>query len=193
MNSIDDYEKVIDHIYGVYLHSSSGLVQLLKNFTLVQKNMIKSLKRTNPKLANLKYLDSKTITYGKGNPDDPNSVKLHRCTQGEYKERNSKTGINQKFLANMALVSLFQYWEDFHRENIASDLGMDKNDLKSPIMGDIRLIRISIIHHAGIALKRMEKCEILKWFKEGDDIFINEEMFQDIIKELKNFLNELRK
>ena len=63
----------------------------------------------------------------------------------------------------MSLISIYQYWEDYFRSKIANYLYLkDKSDLKSPIMGDVRRLRVSIIHHKGIALKDVERCEILK-------------------------------
>jgi len=132
------------------------------------------------------------MIYGKGDPNAPEATELHRCTQKEYKERNSENGLNFQFLGNMALVSLYQYREDYHRGQVATGLGIKKNELTAPIMGDLRLIRMSIIHHAGIALKDVEKCELLKWYKEGDLIFIDKSKFEDVIYHVKNMLNELR-
>ena len=192
MQSLNQFEELVDHVYGVFLHSSSGLDYLLKNFHKVQASTIQDLRKTDPKRANLKYLDSLAMTYGKGDPSDPASIELHRCTQGDFKARNSKSGVNQKFLGNMALVTLYQYWEDFHRSNIAAEYAIDKNQVVSPIMGDIRLIRISIVHHAGIALKKIEKCQLLNWYKEGDDIFIDDEKFQEVVLKIKQWLKFAR-
>jgi hypothetical protein len=128
------------------------------------------------------------MIYGKGDPNDSDAIELHRCTQGEFKVRNSKTGINQKFLGNMALVTIYQYWEDFHRSDIASDFGVEKDEVKSSIMGDIRLIRVSIVHHAGVALKNVEKCKLLQWYREGDEIFVDEVKFQEIVFQIKKWL-----
>lgn len=188
MHSLNRFEELVDHVYGVFLHSSSGLVYLLQNFQRQQLDTIKEFEQTDPELANLKYLDSTSIIYGKGDPNSANVVELHRCTQGEFKSRNSKTGINQQFLGNMALVTIYQYWEDFHRSDIASDFQIEKNKVVSPIMGDLRLIRISIVHHAGIALKQVERCQLLKWYKEGDGIFIDEAKFEEIILQIKKWL-----
>jgi len=33
---------------------------------------------------------------------------------------------NFQFLGNMALVSLYQYWEDFHRGQVATELGIKR-------------------------------------------------------------------
>ena len=192
MESVNEFEKVVDYIYGVYLDSTTGFDKLREWFEKNQKDLLASLKRTQPELASIDYFDSVNMIYGKGDPNTPEAVELHRCTQKEYKDRNSKNGSNFQFLGNMALVSLYQYWEDFHRGQVATELGIKKDDLKAPIMGDLRLIRISIIHHAGIGLKDIETCELLKWYKEGDLIFIDKTKFEDVIYHVKNMLKEFR-
>ena len=192
MKSVDDFEKIVDYIYGVYLDATTGFDKLREWFATSQADTLVVLRNTHPELATIEYLDSVHMIYGKGNPNIPEAIELHRCTQKEYKERNSENGLNFRFLGNMALVSLYQYWEDFHRAQIAKELGVEKVDLKVPIMGDLRLMRISIIHHAGVALKDIENCELLKWYKEGDEIFINKVKFEDIIYQIKNMFTELR-
>lgn len=192
MESVKQFEKVVDYIYGVYLDATTGFGKLREWFEKHRGVMLESLKSSHPELASIDYLDSVSMIYGKGNPNTPEAVELHRCTQREYKERNLETGINFRFLGNMALVSLYQYWEDFHRAQVAAELGIGKNKLKAPVMGDLRLIRISIIHHAGIALKDVEKCEVLQWYKEGDEIFIDKSKFEDIIYHVKNMLIKIK-
>ena len=90
----------------------------------------------------------------------------------------------------MALVSLYQYWEDHYRSQIAEIFNIKKNELIAPIMGDLRLVRISIVHHAGVALKDIEKCEILNWYKEGDEIFIDKIKFEEIVFQIKSLINK---
>jgi hypothetical protein len=92
----------------------------------------------------------------------------------------------------MSLILIYQYWEDQFRPKIANELGINKKDLIEPIMGDLRRLRRSIIHHGGIALKDIEKCEILTWFKEGDVIFIDELKFKEIIKNIKLMIQNLK-
>ncbi len=192
MDAITEFEQVVDYIYGVYLDATTGFEQLRKWFEEHQGKSLEILKSSHPELAIIDYLDSVDMIYGKGDPNDPKSVVLHRCTQGEYKERNKQGGTNYKFLGNMALVGLYQYWEDYHRANIAALFGMEKNEFKSPIMGDLRRLRISIIHHAGIALKDVESCEVLKWYKQGDEMFIDKTKFEEIIFSVKSAINDWR-
>ena len=192
MNDIDNFEKVIDSIYGVYLDSTLGFRRVIE---WVEKNQLKHieiLKVTNPNKANINYLDGKAFIFGKGNPNIPSSVVLHKTTQKELKYRNKKDGINFKFIGNLATVSLYQYWEDCYRNKIAQLFHKNKNEITAPIMGDIRLLRRSIIHHQGIALKEIESCKVLKWFFEGDEIFIDKEKFYEIIYHIKIFITLLK-
>lgn len=59
-------------------------------------------------------------------------------------------------------------------------------------MGDINKFRNSIIHHRAIAKKEVEKCTLLNWYKEGDQIFINKEQFKEIIKHIRAYINKLK-
>jgi hypothetical protein len=122
---------------------------------------------------------------------DPYSEPIHRCTLLEYKERNTPGGLNFKTLGNMCMVLIYQYWEDHYRKKIAEFARLEKNGIKLPIMGDLGIIRNSIIHHKGIAKDEVEKCEILKWFKAGDEISVNQEQFEELIRHIEKGLNEL--
>jgi len=71
-------------------------------------------------------------------------------------------------------------------------LGVNKKELKAEIMGDIRLLRDSIIHHAGVAKKRTERCVLLRWFKSGEEVFIDNIKFEIIIKLIREMIEEIR-
>jgi len=75
-------------------------------------------------------------------------------------------------MGQVCLIAIFQYWEDYYRGEIAKAIEIEKNDLKSDIFDDLRLIRNSIVHHRGIALKEIEKCTVLNNFKEGNPIIL---------------------
>ncbi|MDD2338109.1 MAG: hypothetical protein PHD01_16240 [Geobacteraceae bacterium] len=190
MNAVFEFEGVLDHIYGVYIDATTGFDKLREWFVKNQRDSLDMLKNSHPELASIDYLDSVSMIYGKGDPNVPESVVLHECSQKEYKERNTENGVNFKFIGNMALVSLYQYWEDHYRSKIAEQFHINKNELKAPVMGDLRLIRISIVHHAGIALKDIEKCNVLGWYKEGDEIFIDKNKFEEIVFQIKSQINQ---
>ena len=191
MNPIKEFEATVDAIYGVYLDSTTGFDKIRAGHEQQQRDSLRRFKESKPELATIEYLDSTLFIYGKGNPNKPDAVELHRCTQGQYKERNSQGGLNFLFIGNMSLVSIYQFWEDHFRAEVANYLDMDKNDLKESIMGDIRNLRRSIVHHSGIALPEVERCEILRWFHEGDVVYLDKEKFEKIIVEIKRMIKRL--
>lgn len=184
-----EFYRVVDSIYGVYLDSVRGFHLVQREHIKEQQWTIKMLGKTDPKLAKVEYLDRLAMIYGKGDPNKPGWVELHRCSQAELKARNEEGGANQKFVANMCLVSIYQYWEDHYRKEIAGVLGK-KSDIQSDIMGDIRLLRDSIVHHEAVGKKKVEKCKVLTWFKKGDEIFIDRKKFEEVIFHIYNYIEK---
>ena len=194
INYIDKFENVVTSIYGVYLMSTQGFQLNVKVLNNDQLTTINELKSTHPERASIQYLDSTPYIFGKGNLDLSNVIEfLYKCTVGEYKERNSEKGVNYRFLGNMCVIALYQYWDDYYREKIAISLNRTSgNELTSDIMGDLRHLRNSIIHHRGVAKKEVEKCKLLHWFKKGDEIFIDWNMMHCIVSQVKEYLQTLQ-
>lgn len=110
MNYILDFKSTVESIYGVYLDSTTGFKLLKKYITDAQKRVSKEVKKSIIELDNLNF------TYGKGDPSSENAVTLHKSTQGQIKKRNAEGNINYKFIGNMCLISIFNYWEDNYRK-----------------------------------------------------------------------------
>jgi hypothetical protein len=89
-----------------------------------------------------------------------------------------KDGPLECFIGNMCLVALYQTWDEVYRPNLAAALGRDKIDCN--LMGDIKEYRHSLIHNKGEA-EDMDKCKIIKWFKNGQTIKISENMFLKLL------------
>jgi hypothetical protein len=192
MKIIQEFEEIVDNIFGVYLDSTLGFRRVVEWINKNQELTIEDFKTKNPKIANIDYLDNQPFFYGKGNPNIPSSVVLHQTTQKQLKKRNSENGTNFIFIGNLVIVAIYQYWEDNYRSKIASLFNKNKNEIISPIIGDLRILRTSILHHHNIALKDVEKCIILKWFKFGDHITIDKDKMEIIIYYLKIYLNRLK-
>jgi hypothetical protein len=89
------------------------------------------------------------------------------------------------------LVTIFSSWEDHYRGKIAEFLRKSKDEMIVPIMGDIRHLRNSIVHHNGVALPELERCEVLLFFKPGDKILITFEHMERIMSEVEKGLQTL--
>lgn len=131
------------------------------------------------------------IYYGDGPVGVETSV-AHVTTVADRIARNADAGQNAIFVGNMALVAIYSYWEDNSREHIATIKGVAKDALVSDVMGEIRHLRHAIIHNRAVANDDVAKSRVLTWFAAGDEIFINEQMFLQMISCVRSYLHELR-
>ena len=174
---IEFLRKVYD-IYGLYFDSINGFSLIDTQIKKYQKIFLENKKIP------IEDLDNSSFIYGRGNPGSKDSYTMHISEVGKVKERNKKNGENYKIIANLCLVLIYQYWEDYYREKIANSNGTEKNELELDIFNDIRIIRRSIIHNSSIAIKDVKKLIFLKWFKKGDKIEINTEQLEKIIEHI---------
>lgn len=174
---IEFLRKVYD-IYGLYFDSIHGFGLVSAKIKEFQNTFLEKYK------ISIEDFDKKSFIYGRGKPGSKDSHSMHISKMGKIKERNIKSGENYKIVANLCLVLIYQYWEDYYREKIANSNGTEKNELKLDIFNDIRIVRQSIIHNNSIAIKDVEKIKFLKWFKKGDKIEIDTTQFEKIIENI---------
>ena len=138
--------------------------------------------------------DKSCLVYCKGTKGEPDYRRIHYClTQTEFKQRNSLDGNNYRFIGNMALITIYEYWENSCRNLIAEYLSVKPCQVQSDIFGDLRWLRISILHHKGIALPEVERCKIFKWYKRNDAIFIDGDHMEEIVSSIKKSIHNLYK
>lgn len=116
----------------------------------------------------------------------------HSVLATELIARNQPGAANETLSGNMCLVYIYQMWEDEYRERIAQELGYTtKNELKVPVMGDIRQYRMSIVHNKGIAITACDNCQVLKWFTARSRISITADMLWHAKLEITKALSAL--
>jgi excisionase family DNA binding protein len=179
-----EYLEVVDSLHGCYLDAITGFRLLVDEYDTTKKRM----HAERPHFP-LDAFDGATMVYGTAFPRQPQSKVVHSCTQGEYRSRNADGGRNHVVMGQLTLVQIFGFWDDCYRGRIAESCGKKKNDLKLDIMGDQRLLRNSIVHHRGIALKEVERCVILTWFRECDEIKLTPDHFESIVSRTKSDLS----
>ena len=85
--------------------------------------------------------------YGFGPPEARNFQ--HVVSQAEAMRRMADGGRNHVVLGHWFVVVVYEFWETRHRKAIASALGIDRDHLRLPIMGDLRRLRNAILHEEG--------------------------------------------
>jgi hypothetical protein len=181
--------ETVDGIYGVYLDATTGFNFLYQRMVEAQGDLARR-DGISPEEA-----ESRPMAYDDVEADNRKGLDapmLHKTTLGELKLRNEEGNNNWIFLANVCLVSIYQYWQDHFREEIATALDhAKKEDLQVPIMGDIRHYRTSIIHHGGIALPEMQRCHVLPWFRPGERIELTGDQMRMTVSRIRREISEI--
>ena len=185
VNACVAFLKTVRAVYGVYFDGSRG-------FNLVYRQQLD----IRDWLIHTQGYDGETadaiaFKYGHGDPESPDAITLHSVSHGELTDRNLRGGENWIFLANVCLVSIYQYWEDRYRGEIAAAWDKQKDDVRVPIMGDLRHYRHSIIHRAGFAVPEVARCEVIRWFDPGERIELTEEHMRTLMFRISEGLVEL--
>jgi hypothetical protein len=85
--------------------------------------------------------------------EDPSSPEVihHRIIRAdEFIATNSEAGFNEQQVCCSIIVFIFAFWDEEIRSGIAKIRGVDTNEVKVDVLGDLRLFRKSIIHNRGV-------------------------------------------
>lgn len=181
-DSIEEYTWLCNSLFGTFMDAIWG-------FNLVGKNAKTALAKETPtgRPPLMSFIPKKLDLEGPSKVSDQEMQErnVHIERADKIANRNTLDGSNSLLIAQMTLITVFHYWEDKYRAMIASEFGLkSKDDLKIDGIGDIRRIRISIVHNKGIAKKEVESTKRFQWFKEGDLILLD----FDKMLEIKNYI-----
>lgn len=199
MDKLEEFQSLVDKIYGVYMDSTEGF-HLVRRKTIAseeqaQEYITKAL-ISRPEYAHYTLAPSDEMTHWYSRPGKERhkgrSPHLHRCTLAKLKARNQPQGDNFRFVANMCLVTIYQYWDDYYRGTLAEALGCSPDSIKVPVFGDLRRLRRSIIHNRGIAIPEVRRCEVFRWFQPGEEIFLDRDRFEEILDAVLECIAQLR-
>jgi hypothetical protein len=125
------------------------------------------------------------LLFGEGPPDDPDTIARRLWKIGEIPQQLAKDGPVAQRLGQQWAVMIYAQWEHSFRPRLAAVAGIEPNDVKDDLMGDIRHLRHDILHHSGIATqKHAARCKVLRWFEAGDPISISSKRvteFMDLV------------
>jgi hypothetical protein len=137
--------------------------------------------------AQLRASDDSPYSVGDGppirSPDEELQRSLHDTTLGGVKARLKDGGFDLQKAAESALVFTFHIWDEKYRGKINGPDGKPKVD--SDIMGDLRLIRNSIIHNKGVADSNVARCKIITRFKPGEKIVLTKFDIYAIVRAIR--------
>ena len=99
-----------------------------------------------------KYEKGQTVIVS-ASVEDPTrpDVIIHRIIKAEdFLVTNSEQGFNEQQICWSIIVFMFAYWDEEIRPKIAAARGVKPNDVRVDALGDLRLLRGSIVHNGGV-------------------------------------------
>lgn len=100
-------------------------------------------------------------------PSQKKSIHNRIIRAKDYLSINSPGGSNEQQHSQAVLVFIFTYWEDEIRPRLATLKNIELQEIKSDIMGDLRILRNVILHSKGI-IRRDKHNEL----KKLSDMFV---------------------
>lgn len=187
----EEYIEVVDTCFGLYLDCSDGFRMNRDTLAKRQQSVLPSLSSGHENIKTVEDLDKLTFFIGHGPPTDSKNVMYHKCTQGEYKERNTAQGRNERFIGRYCIVLLYEYWESEYRQRFADAIGISRDKLTHDLFGDLRRLRHAIIHNKGHATKECESLRIFPPLKEGTEIFVRTEDLYHLTRAIKAYVDDV--
>ncbi len=177
-----EFLSEVESLYGSFLDSYVAIRQ----FRMFYESKALPFMLVQQEEARRKGEPEPVILHGRGDPNQPESRFDHSSTISEFMERIRDGGADQVRLSQAYLVLIYQRWEDHYRGKIARSFGIPKNDVLFPFMGEIRHLRHSVVHNKGVALPEVAKCQHIKFFKPGDQIFLDGDQFAEVVNHLRS-------
>jgi hypothetical protein len=119
---------------------------------------------------------------------DGRSFSHHQGRTQEIAERMKPDGASMRRLRNTSIIYFYTLWEDNFRDQIASLLGCERNDVKSDLFGDLKNYRHAIAHANG---KLTTTSKVLKLIAKGDVVSLSHEQFAEILKAIAAELSRI--
>ena len=169
--SLAEFRDWVDNVYGVYLDALHG-------FPLVRDQQLAFKQEGATEFAYARLVKGGVA---------PRPIHLHQVGIDTVIERNTFGGQNAVFIGRMFIVSVYGFWDDHTREQLGVVLSIPKDQLKVPVMGDLRRMRHAIVHCRSRMDARAKKLEVLKWYSEGDVVSPTRDHVGEIMDHMLEF------
>lgn len=137
---IREYIDFVNEQVGTYMDAMAGFAG---HYTRIQRQV----HRISRPVGKRQQDGETVIVYASyEDPTKPDVIHNRIVRAEDYLKANAPGGSNEQRHARAIVVFLFTYWEDEIRPRLAAAKGAPVNEIKSDIMGDMRILRHAILH-----------------------------------------------
>lgn len=188
----DQMRWVMNDLAVVYAQSCHGFALLAAHLEAERESLLAQLSEMMPRAEAEGVFGHVSQLLTENRPPEHLAAAPAVGTLRDLHARNLPEGANVAALGAFCLIALFQYWEDSWRPHLAKALGRPVKEIGSDLWGDVRLIRICLIHKRGVADADVQaKAKELHWFAEGDPIVIDPPKFIELMARGRAFMERL--
>lgn len=113
------------------------------------------------------------LFIGAGAPSDPDAEVHASWSKSDFEAALADDRWLATWLSHAWLALIAAKWEGHYRPSFSKLHGVDLNDVRSDVMGDIRHLRNDVIHNkANASNEHTARCRIITRFKPGDSIVL---------------------
>ena len=169
--AISDFQKSCHEYYACYVAASLGLSSIANKIASPNPN----------RSANLYFVE--------GHPDEGNSRAV--MNMGEFIDKSMRNSNFSCAIAGAFVVAIYSEWSELYRNKCATELGVSTKDVKSDLMGDLRIIRNYIVHDDSKVPNECAKLKTLGWNLEPGKLRITGPMFSMLIDQINHLIVRL--
>lgn len=116
----------------------------------------------------------------------PDNVTNHITLASSFTEANSIHGSNSQQVCKSIVVFIFAYWDEEVRPKLARSICVANKQIRSDIMGDIRLLRNDILHNKSVMSEESHRrlTTIAELFVPGQPIVFYHSTMNEIFKKI---------
>jgi hypothetical protein len=182
-----DFIDFVNNQVGVYMDCLAGFqgntVRIHRQVARVQRPTGRQIKEGRPVMMYASVED----------PSSPDVIHHRIIRADEFLAVNAEAGFNERQVCWSIIVFLFAYWNEEVRPQIAAVRGVDPEDIKVNALGDLRIIRHSIIHDKGIlpakAHTKLKKLSAL--FRPDEKITLSHDQMHKLFVAVKQAIAEI--
>lgn len=189
LEALREYIEFINRQVGVYMDAVSGFAG--------NKARIKfQTARINRRFGIRQEADGTNVVVGTSleDPSQPDVILNRISRSSDYILDNAEGGFNEQQQARAIIVFMFAYWDEEIRPRLASAKNLTSpNEISVDALGDLRLLRRSIIHNKGILSKTLHpKLKTMQdMFNPDAEICVSYETMHQLFVRIKQGIGKL--
>src|SRR5579863_49806 len=187
-NIVREYIDFINQQVGVYMDAMAGF----ENIKLKTERQVHRITRSTEIKTN-EAGETIVVWSSYEDPSHPDIIHNRIIRASNYIAANSSGGTNEQQHSHAILVFLVAYWEVSIRPRLAQARGVETNEIRSNVMGDLTIVRNAILHSKAIIKSKEYKRirSLSEIFAEEQEIFVPYESMYKVFYMIKQDLARL--